>query len=147
MIKDMLVRMAQPSDAPAIGAVLERCGLPVDDLARLVGEFHVAILDGQLVGCACAERFGDTAIIRSVAVLREWRDQGVASHLVNTVMMRARANGVRRAVLLTSTCPSYFARYGFSLIHASKLPHEVLESKEFQRLRNTSALCMSAELV
>jgi len=139
--------MAQPSDAPAIGAVLERCGLPVDDLARLVGEFHVAILDGQLVGCACAERFGDTAIIRSVAVLREWRDQGVASHLVNTVMMRARANGVRRAVLLTSTCPSYFARYGFSLIHASKLPHEVLESKEFQRLRNTSALCMSAELV
>jgi len=147
MIKDMRVRMAQPSDAPAIGAVLERCGLPVDDLARLVGEFHVAILDGQLVGCACAERFGDTAIIRSVAVLREWRDQGVASHLVNTVMMRARANGVRRAVLLTSTCPSYFARYGFSLIHASKLPHEVLESKEFQRLRNTSALCMSAELV
>ena len=76
MIKDMRVRMAQPSDAPAIGAVLERCGLPVDDLARLVGEFHVAILDGQLVGCACAERFGDTAIIRSVAVLREWRDQG-----------------------------------------------------------------------
>jgi amino-acid N-acetyltransferase len=38
-----------------------------------------------------------------VAVLREWRDQGVASHLVNAVMMRARANGSRRAVLLTST--------------------------------------------
>ncbi|AZG12744.1 MULTISPECIES: GNAT family N-acetyltransferase [Cupriavidus] len=146
MIKDLRIRMAQPSDAPAIGAVLERCGLPVDDLPRLVGEFHVAVMDSQLVGCACAELFGDTAIVRSVAVLREWRDQGVASHLVNAVMMRARANGSRRAVLLTSTCPSYFARYGFSLIHASKLPPEVLESQEFLRLRNTSALCMSAEL-
>jgi amino-acid N-acetyltransferase len=147
MIKDMRIRMAQPTDAPAIGAVLERCGLPVDDLARLVGEFHVAIIESQLVGCACAELFGDTAIVRSVAVLREWRDQGVASHLVNAVMMRARANGSRRAVLLTSTCPSYFARYGFSLVHASKLPREVLESQEFQRLRDTSALCMSAELI
>lgn len=147
MIKDMRIRMAQPTDAPAIGAVLERCGLPVDDLARLVGEFHVAIIESQLVGCACAELFGDTAIVRSVAVLREWRDQGVASHLVSAVMMRARANGSRRAVLLTSTCPSYFARYGFSLVHASKLPREVLESQEFQRLRDTSALCMSAELI
>ena len=84
--------------------------------------------------------------MRSVAVLREWRDQGIASHLVNAVMMRARANGSRRAVLLTSTCPSYFARYGFTLIHASKLPPEILESKEFQRMRNTSALCMCCEL-
>ncbi|KAI3592289.1 GNAT family N-acetyltransferase [Cupriavidus sp. CER94] len=147
MIKDLRIRMAQPSDALAIGTVLERCGLPIDDLPRLVGEFHVAVLEAQLVGCACAELFGDTAIIRSVAVLHEWRDQGVASHLVHAVMMRARANGSRRAVLLTSTCPSYFARYGFSLIHASKLPTEVLESQEFRRLRDTSALCMSAELI
>jgi amino-acid N-acetyltransferase len=146
MIKDLRVRAAQPSDMPAIAAVLERCNLPVDELPRLVGEFHVALMKSELVGCACAERFGDTAIVRSVAVLREWRDQGVASHLVNAVMMRARANGTRRAVLLTSSCPSYFARYGFSLIHASKLPPEVLESEEFQRLRNTSALCMCAVL-
>ncbi|ABF07082.1 amino-acid N-acetyltransferase [Cupriavidus metallidurans] len=146
MIRDLRIRAAQPADAAAIGAVLERCGLPVDDLARLVGEFHVAVLESQIVGCACAELFGDSAIVRSVAVLREWRDQGIASHLVNAVMMRARANGSRRAVLLTSTCPSYFARYGFTLIHASKLPPEILESKEFQRMRNTSALCMCCEL-
>jgi amino-acid N-acetyltransferase len=146
MIRDLQIRAAQPTDALAIGAVLERCALPVDDLPRLVGNFHVAILETQLIGCACAELFDDTAIVRSVAVLREWRDQGVASHLVNAVMMRARANGARRAVLLTSACPSYFARYGFSLIHASKLPTQVLESQEFLRLRNTGALCMCAEL-
>ncbi|RZT38661.1 GNAT family N-acetyltransferase [Cupriavidus agavae] len=146
MIRDLRIRLAQPADVSAIGAVLERCGLPVDDLPRLACEFHVAVLESQLIGCACAQLFGDTAIIRSVAVLREWRDQGIATHLISAVMMRARANGIRRAVLLTSTCPSYFSRYGFSLIHASKLPEEVQESQEFQRLRNTSALCMCAEL-
>jgi amino-acid N-acetyltransferase len=31
----------------AIGAVLERCGLPVDDLPRLVGNFHVAVLESS----------------------------------------------------------------------------------------------------
>lgn len=145
MIKDLRVRAAQPADLPAIEAVLGRCALPSDDLPRLIGEFHVAVLESELIGCACAERFGDTAIVRSVAVLHEYRDRRVARHLVNAVMMRARANGTRRAVLLTSNCPSYFARYGFSLIHASKLPPDVLESVEFQRMRNTGALCMCAE--
>jgi N-acetylglutamate synthase-like GNAT family acetyltransferase len=110
----------------------------VDDLPRLVGEFPCGRTRIQLVGCACAELFGDTAIVRSVAVLREWRDQGVASHLVNAVMMRARANGSRRAVLLTSTCPSYFARYGFSLIHASKLP------RRCSKARNSSGCAIPA---
>lgn len=146
MIKDMQLRAAQPADIPAIEAVLERCGLPVDDVAQLADQFHVAVLEGQLVGCACAERFGETAVIRSVAVAPTWRDQGIATHLVRAAMMRARANGSRRAVLLTSSCPNYFARYGFSLIHASRLPPEVLESEEFRRLRDTSALCMCAEL-
>jgi len=146
MIRDLQIRAAVPSDAPAVGAVLERCGLPTDDVLRLLEHFHVAMLGAQVIGCGAGERFGETVVICSVAVLPEHRDQGVATHLVRAVLMRARANGARRAVLLTSSCPSYFARYGFTLIPASKLPQEVMSSPEFHRHADTPPLCMYCEL-
>ncbi|CAG9170432.1 GNAT family N-acetyltransferase [Cupriavidus pampae] len=146
MIKDMQIRAAHVADIPAIEAVLERCGLPINDVTLQVAQFHVAVVEGRVVGCACAERFGDTAMIRSVAVLHECRDQGIATHLVRAAMMRARANGSRRAVLLTSSCPDYFARYGFSLVQAAQLPVEVRDSEAFRRQSSSSALCMCAQL-
>ncbi|WP_439671181.1 N-acetylglutamate synthase or related acetyltransferase, GNAT family [Cupriavidus necator] len=146
MIKDLRIRAAMPSDAPAVGSVLERCGLPVDDVARLLEHFHVALLGSQIIACAAGERFGETVVIRSVAVLPEHRDQGVATHVVRAALMRARANGARRAVLLASSCPSYFSRYGFTLVPAAKLPAEVMSSSEFHRHTDTPPLCMWCEL-
>lgn len=146
MTYDLRIRAARSSDGPAIGAVLERCGLPSDDVMRLVEDFHVALMDEQLVGCAGAERFGETVVIRSVAVLPGYRDQGVATHLVRAVLMRARANGMRRAVLVSASCPTYFARYGFSLVPAARLPKEVLASREFVRQGGVNALCMACDL-
>ncbi|RDK06174.1 GNAT family N-acetyltransferase [Cupriavidus lacunae] len=146
MIKDLRIRAAMPSDAPAVGEVLERCGLPVDDVPRLLEHFHVAVFGAQIIGCAAGERCGETVVIRSVAVLPEHRDQGVATHVVRAALMRARANGARRAVLLASSCPSYFARYGFTLVPASKLPAEVMSSSEFHRRADTPPLCMWCEL-
>lgn len=145
-MKDLRIRVAVPTDAAAVGEVLERCGLPVDGVPRLLEHFHVAILGAQIIGCAAGERCGDTVVIRSVAVLPEHRDQGVATHVVRAALMRARANGARRAVLLASSCPSYFARYGFTLVPAAKLPPEVMASSEFHRAADTPPLCMWCEL-
>ncbi|SPA28371.1 GNAT family N-acetyltransferase [Cupriavidus taiwanensis] len=146
MMKDLRIRAAVPTDAPAVGEVLERCGLPLDGVPRLLEHFHVAVLGTQIIGCAAGERCGETVVIRSVAVLPEHRDQGVATHVVRAALMRARANGARRAVLLASSCPSYFARYGFTLVPAAKLPPEVMSSSEFHRAADTPPLCMWCEL-
>ncbi|SPA15828.1 putative GCN5-related N-acetyltransferase (fragment) [Cupriavidus taiwanensis] len=70
----------------------------------------------------------------------------MATHVVRAALMRARANGARRAVLLASSCPSYFARYGFTLVPAAKLPPEVMASSEFHRAADTPPLCMWCEL-
>lgn len=146
MLRDLRIRMAQPGDGGAVGAILEQCGLPADDCLRLLPDFHVASFDSAVVGCAAAERFGDTAVVCSVAVLPAYREQGVATHLVRAVLMRARANGARRAVVLTASMPTYFARYGFSLIAADKLPREVLESTEFLRQGASCPLYMYCDL-
>jgi len=146
MLRDLRIRLAQPGDVSAVGAVLEQCGLAADDIARLIEHFHVASLDGVVVGCAAGERFGATVVVRSVAVAPAYREQGVATHLVRAVLMRARSNGAQRAVLLTTSSPAHFARYGFSLIPAEKLPPEVLESKEFGRQTDMAPLYMCCEL-
>jgi amino-acid N-acetyltransferase len=99
MIKDLRIRAALPPDAPAVGAVLERCSLPTDDVLRMLEHFHVAVHESQVVGCGAGERFGETVVIRSVAVLPEYRDQGIATHVVRAVLMRARANGAKRATV------------------------------------------------
>jgi len=146
MTRDLQLRGAQASDLPAIAALLECCGLPSADIQPLQPWFHVAVLDGRLVGCAGAERYGRSMVVRSVAVLPDYRDRGIASHLVQAVLTRARADGCRHAVLLSANSPSYFARYGFSLVAASRLPPEVLASPEFSRGGDVPALCMQCVL-
>jgi amino-acid N-acetyltransferase len=146
MIKDLRIRAAQSGDESALGVVLEQCGLPADDVIRILEYFHVAELEGAVIGCAAGQRLGDSVLVRSVAVLPEFRDQRVATHLVGAVLMRARANGARRAVLLTTSSPTYFSRYGFTLVDAARLPQDVRESREFGRQTDSHPVCMWCEL-
>lgn len=78
MTRDLRIRAAQPADWPAIAEVLEACGLASDDLDPSLALFHIAVLDGGIVGCAGAEGYGDTVVVRSVAVLPPYRDRGNA---------------------------------------------------------------------
>ncbi|MEM5277609.1 GNAT family N-acetyltransferase [Cupriavidus taiwanensis] len=154
MLRDLRIRLATSNDLPAVATVVAACNLQVDDLGGAVDPllggdqdaFHVAELNGEIIGCAGVERFDDVAVIRSVAVLPKYRQQGVATHLVSAVLMRARAQGARRAVLATSHAPSYFSRYGFTLISAETLPAAVRASHTLKIAGIPPALCMHCEL-
>nr|WP_081862108.1 GNAT family N-acetyltransferase [Cupriavidus sp. SK-3] len=140
------LRLASRADLPQIAALLEQCRLTTDGVAEIIDGFHVAQCDGRVIGCAAAERHGDSIVIRSVAVEPTSRDRGVAARLVDALLMRARGTEVRHAVLLSASAPAYFARWGFSLIPADKAPTDARASSEFQDAAQTSALCMHCEL-
>lgn len=140
------LRFASLADLPQIAALLEQCRLTTDGVAEIIDSFHVAHCDGRVIGCAAAELHGESIVIRSVAVEPTSRDRGVATRLVDTLLMRARGTEVRHAVLLSASAPAYFARWGFSLIPADKVPTEARASSEFQSATITSALCMHCEL-
>ncbi|WP_316157605.1 GNAT family N-acetyltransferase [Cupriavidus sp. BIC8F] len=102
MARHLQFRAAQGTDWRAISQVLDSCGLPSDHVALSSRCFHIAVLDEAIVGCACAERHGQTVVVRSVAVLREYSDRQIAAPLVGALLSRARAEGCTKAVVVTA---------------------------------------------
>ena len=143
---EIQLRPAAPDDWSEVAALLRRCGLPAEGTQDSIEAFHVALDKGRIIGCAAAEQGGRAIVVRSAAVDPVYRDRGVASRLIETLLLRARGLGAREAYLLTTTAPTYFARWGFSLFPAEKAPPEVRASAVFRNAERTSALCMRCDL-
>ncbi len=140
------LRSATLADLPEIASLLEACSLPTSGLARIVDSFHVALCDGILVGCAAAVHLGQSIIIRSVAVQPAYRDRGIASRLVELLLIRAHGTEARHAFLLSASAPAYFARWGFFRVPIEAASPEVQAVADMQGAAPTMALCMRCEL-
>jgi amino-acid N-acetyltransferase len=144
---DVQLRAASPADCDQVATLLKRCGLPSDDTEQIIEAFHVALdKGGRIVGCVAAEPLGKSIVVRTAAVDALYRDRGIASRLIETLLVRARGTGAHEAYLLSTAAPAYFARWGFSLFPADKAPPAVRGSTTFRHAERTSALCMRCEL-
>ncbi len=146
MLTGVVLRSASRSDWHHIAALLERCGLPTSDTSEIIEDFHVALYENLIIGCAAVERHGLSVLVRSVAVEPAYRDRGIAGCLVEALLMQARGTEVREAYIFSAVAPAYFARWGFSLVSGEKVPLDVMSSPAVQRAALTSALCMRCEL-
>lgn len=134
------LRPATVRDLTAIEAMLASFSLPTAGVSDHIGEFVVAEDGGRIVAAAGIELYGESALLRSVAVDDHYRGQGLARELVRNRLDNARRAGVRDVFLLTSTARDYFARLGFSTIPDTSIHAAVRVSKEFG-----DCCCASAE--
>jgi amino-acid N-acetyltransferase len=140
------IRAAVSGQAPQIINILEQCGLDASAVDLFATTFHLAISETLIVGCAGMEQHGSTAIVGPVAVLADYRERGIASHLVQAALMRARASGCQQAVMLSMRFATYFCRHGFTLMPRSALPAPVQASRAYQWRVDLSDLCMKYDL-
>ncbi len=140
------VNPASAQDLIAISALLERSGLPTDDLESARPEFAVIHQDGEVVAAGALQRFGTSALLRSLVVAPDRRRSGLGRTVVCELERLARAAGVSRLVLLTQTAADFFARRGFCTIERNSAPQDVQESEEFRSLCPSSAICMAKDL-
>ena len=133
MMRSVQIRAAGETDWPAIADVLECCGLPNDVVDQAPRVFHIAVLGERVVGCACAEQYGETVVVRSVGVLQEYRSHEIATHLIGSVLTRARADGRTKAVLIIAGQLDFRNHCDFSLTELECMPEEVRLSKTFMR--------------
>lgn len=136
------LRRATPADLQAVTALLRSAGLPLEGVAPWLGHFWLVLDSTSVVGAAGMERYGESALLRSVVVAPEWRNSGVGRTLVERVLEEGRAAGVREVYLLTTTAERYFPRLGFGRVERESVPSALQASAEFTGACPSSAVVM-----
>ncbi|MGP8129000.1 MAG: GNAT family N-acetyltransferase [Candidatus Bathyarchaeia archaeon] len=93
---------------------------------------------GTLVGVAGLEVYGQSALLRSVAVEKNSRRMGHGRTLVDAVLRNAKQIGVYTIYLLTENAFDYFKNLGFDLVDRKEIDEAVMDSLEFTECRSTA---------
>jgi amino-acid N-acetyltransferase len=122
----------RPHDVKDALALLRRSDLPENDVAERWGHYFVVREDdGRVVGVAGLEVHGDDGLLRSVAVERDYRRQGLGASLVEAALERAARLELRSVYLLTTDARDYFSRHGFTECPREEAPAGVRASWEY----------------
>lgn len=140
------IETARADDAAAIRALLRQAGLPHEDFAAHLADFLVTRRGGIVVGAVGFERHGRDALLRSLVVTPALRGAGLGGRLVDQLSARARAAGLDRFYLLTTTAERFFGARGFAQVDRKTVPAAVAATPEFQGLCPASAVCMAREI-
>jgi amino-acid N-acetyltransferase len=127
-------------------ALLSGAKLPGDGLAEHLATALVARSDGRVVASSALEMYGDSALLRSVAVEESMRGTGLGAAMTSAAIDLARRRGVRRLFLLTETASGFFPKFGFRPIARSEVPEIVRQSVEFGSVCCQTAVVMEAAL-
>jgi amino-acid N-acetyltransferase len=140
------ISRADPEDLGAVLTLLTKAFLPREGVAEHFRHFLVARANGGVVGSLGMERYGPSALLRSLAVAPEYRGQGLGRALTERLLEEAREQGVKRVFLLTETAAGYFPRFAFKPIASEDADVEVQRSVEFRTACCRSAICMRLDL-
>ena len=134
MTGQVILRPARTGDVPTVRGLVDTYAPERRLLSKAtvtlyedVQEFIVAELDGQVVGCGAVHvMWEDLAEVRTLAVSPSVRRRGVGALLLEALLDRARALGVKRVFCLTFET-DFFGRHGFIEIEGAPVDHDVFE--------------------
>jgi len=138
----MKIRNATNSDFPAVEQLLLSSRLPIEGVKENFSSFVVAEDAGTIAGAIGLERYGSAALLRSAVVSPANRGAGVGRQLVESLLQRAREDGIDEVYLLTTTAETYFPRFGFARTTRAAVPETVKESAEFRGACPDTAVVM-----
>src|SRR4029077_19698228 len=149
-MEDITYSAASAADLPALRSLLEACDLPSEDLTAEHLEHFILCRAGatgaRIVGSVGLELFGDVGLLRSLAVATELRGRRLGHELWARSRERARASGIERLYLLTTTAERLFARWGFQRIPRDQAAPAVRSTTEFTTMCPSTAAVMVLEL-
>jgi len=141
------IRPALAGERDLLERLLQAARLPLDGVAvGFPGRYVFACVDEHVVGAAGLETYGAAALLRSVVVRDGVRGQGLGRALVEDRLEHARALGLGRVFLLTTTAEAYFRSLGFAPAARDEAPAEMRASAEFTGACPASAACLARGL-
>ena len=127
--------------------LLKSENLPTDGITDDLENFLIAIENNVVCGAIGMEIYGKYALIRSLVVKNDSRNEGLAGRLILNVEDHAIKHEVIALFLLTETASTYFNKKGFNEIARTEVPIEVQQSIEFRYLCPQSAIVMKKSVV
>lgn len=94
-------------------------------LERQIGDFIVAEINDEVVGCGSLCRLGEELVeIRSLGIMEGHKGKGLGSMLVNHLVEEARQQSIPKVMALTYEV-SFFLKNGFSVVDKEIFPEKV----------------------
>ena len=134
------------ADTCAVVALLEQCDLLTSGVSENLPGFLVARSNGKVIASAGVETYGAFGLLRSIAVDRARRREGIAAVLVRQALERAARDHVTALYLLTTTAAKYFERFGFLVCSRDDAPDGIRKSWEFRAGCPATAVSMSCRI-
>lgn len=136
------LRNAIAADLPAVIALLEKAGLPLEGVEdQFERGYVIAITGNRIVGAAGIEVHGEHGLLRSAVVDPDMRGRGIGARMTRERVEWAREKGLKSIWLLTTTAADFFPRHGFEPASRADAPPEIQASKEFAFACPASAVC------
>jgi N-acetylglutamate synthase-like GNAT family acetyltransferase len=135
-------RVANFADLQRLKIFLEEQGLTVEGVDDWIRNFLIMEdQSGNWIGVAGYELYGESCLLRSVGVGREFRRKGFGKQIVDQVLRNARSKGALSSYLLTGNAVGFFSKMGFETIKRDEV-ESVSASKEFRMSECECAIVM-----
>jgi amino-acid N-acetyltransferase len=139
------LRRAREADLGEVASLLAMEGLPLEGLRENVQQTWIAEAEGRIQACSAIEFYGTSALLRSVAVARDRRRQGLGRQIVEAAL-KAAAERASRVYLLTEGASGFFKQLGFRPVARGRVPANLRRSTEFSVLCPVSAEAMTRSI-
>jgi N-acetylglutamate synthase-like GNAT family acetyltransferase len=138
------IRAAEAGEKDELERMLRAAKLPFAGVAEGFPDCYVIARSSEgVVGAAGLQTYGAAGLLRSVVVHDSVRGQGLGRALVEERLAYARALGLDRIFLLTTSAEAYFKALGFEPAAREEAPANMQASAEFAGACPASAACLA----
>ena len=135
-------RFGQEADLTEILNLLSDENLPTDDVSLSKITFIIALYQDKIAGCIGLEPLGKDGLLRSLAVNRAMRNQGIGQQLYHRFLSLCAQLEITAIHLLTVDAESFFESKGFVYAGRDQAPTSVKQTAEFSQLCPTDCSYM-----
>lgn len=145
-MEKMTIKEISPDDFEKVVGLLAESELDISDLKQPSIRLFQIGENGQIAGVGGLEIYGDQALLRSVAVTKENRGQGIGKMLVGQIEKVSVLSGIKSLYLLTTTASGFFRSLGYLQINRDEFAEPLKQTAQFAGLCPANAVCMKKEL-
>jgi len=127
--------------------LLQQLELPYTDLDQDQLQLFSVHENEEFVGVGGFEKYGEDALLRSVAILPEKQQLGRGGQIIQLIENKAKEVRIERFYLLTTTAAGFFDKKGYRRIDRINAPEALQQTTEFSTLCPDSAICMMKTLL